>query len=259
MKKIVAGMIIGSVLTISTTALADAVKQYILTEVTYPLFVNGKEYKDSTNPILNYDGSTYVPLAKLGDLTGVNYTWNDQLKRVEIGTDGKSDAAAPTEQSADPATGTPATPGGNITLKPDTKVVNSSGLAKVNGAIVYTAYKNGDFIGIFTDDDDGELVRATLEGRKTLPPKLSEGWMQSGLLDVIYGYYVVYDKEKPNDLVVTNSPFSTQPEEYLRLTLPDEWRSQENGETTVKNIKIKRYNKINYFNIEDLKKTGILD
>lgn len=61
-----------------------AVKQYMLTDASYPIFVNGAEYVDAERPILNYEGSTYVPLAKLGDITGVNYKWNEKLKRVEI-------------------------------------------------------------------------------------------------------------------------------------------------------------------------------
>ncbi|MCM3273657.1 stalk domain-containing protein [Paenibacillus elgii] len=84
MKKLIAGIVIGSALTMTATAGAAAVKQYILTEVAYPIVVNGKEFKDAAAPILNFEGSTYVPLAKLGDIMGTNYKWNDELKRVEI-------------------------------------------------------------------------------------------------------------------------------------------------------------------------------
>ncbi|WP_088833786.1 stalk domain-containing protein [Paenibacillus tyrfis] len=83
-------------------------KKYILTEVAYPIVVNGKEFKDATAPILNYEGSTYVPLVKLGDLTGVIYKWNDAAKRVEIDT------------------GTKGTPSGNNSLLLDTKTVSDN-------------------------------------------------------------------------------------------------------------------------------------
>lgn len=86
MKKIILGMLIGFILSFSTTSLG-AVKQYVLYEINYPVFVNGVEYKSSEFPFLNYDGRTYVPLSKLGDLTGLNYKWNDELKRVEIYTE----------------------------------------------------------------------------------------------------------------------------------------------------------------------------
>jgi hypothetical protein len=80
------GFLIGALLLIGATTGYAAVKQYLLTEASYPIYVDGVAYSDKERPILNYGGNTYVPLAKLGDITGVNYTWNDSLKRVEIAT-----------------------------------------------------------------------------------------------------------------------------------------------------------------------------
>lgn len=69
----------------STTAMADSTPTvYKLTEAAYPIMVNGKEYVDPTRPILSYKGSTYIPLARIADLTGVSYTWNAALKQLEI-------------------------------------------------------------------------------------------------------------------------------------------------------------------------------
>lgn len=87
MKKIILGIVIGATLTSCATAFAADVKNYVLTLVNYPILVNGVEFKDAENPILNYNGSTYVPLAKLSDITGVKYKWNDTAKRIEITTD----------------------------------------------------------------------------------------------------------------------------------------------------------------------------
>lgn len=89
MKKYVIGCMVGVIMTLGTTVFADQVKQFILTPTTYPIIVDGVEYKDDEHPVLNYEGSTYVPLAKLGDITGVDYVWNEKLGRVEINT-GKS-------------------------------------------------------------------------------------------------------------------------------------------------------------------------
>lgn len=88
MKKYLIGFIVGICLTVSSNVFAEQVKQFALTLAAYPIFVDGSKYTDTKFPILNYEGSTYVPLAKLGDLTGVNYTWNGSLHRVEIDTDG---------------------------------------------------------------------------------------------------------------------------------------------------------------------------
>lgn|GEM_PF-5144029 len=83
-RDIAAGTFIGALLMAGATAGYAEVKQYVLTNASYPIFVNGTEYADAEHPILNYEGSTYIPLAKLGDITGVNYKWNEELKRVEI-------------------------------------------------------------------------------------------------------------------------------------------------------------------------------
>jgi len=89
-RDIITGVVIGALLMVGATAGYAAVKQYILTEASYPIYVNGSKYSDAESPILNYKGSTYVPLAKLGDITGVNYKWNEKAKRVEIVVPGLS-------------------------------------------------------------------------------------------------------------------------------------------------------------------------
>ncbi len=84
MKKLIAGIIIGSALTATTSVFADSIEQFILTKVNYPLIVKGKEYTNAELPVLNYQGNTYVPLKAVGDVLGTTVKWNDQLKRVEI-------------------------------------------------------------------------------------------------------------------------------------------------------------------------------
>ncbi|SYX84605.1 stalk domain-containing protein [Paenibacillus alvei] len=82
---LVAGLFIGLSFSLAGPAYS-AVKQYILTEFTQPVVVNGVQYKDKENPILSYKGSTYIPLAKIGELTGVEYRYNKDKKQVEIGS-----------------------------------------------------------------------------------------------------------------------------------------------------------------------------
>lgn len=67
----------------STIAFAEPVKQYVLQKVNYPILVNGTQYT-SELPVLNYDGNTYIPLKKIGDLLHCNIKWNDELKQIEI-------------------------------------------------------------------------------------------------------------------------------------------------------------------------------
>lgn len=266
MKKFVAGIIVGATLMLGSTVFADQIKQYILTAASYPIFVNGKEFKDEANPILNYEGSTYVPLAKLGDLTGVNYKWNDALKRVEIDTKGSAPATptTPTTPSAGSGSASGSTsnggsglPQGGI-LTPDVKIVESteSGFFTRDGVVMYEAFdRDGKRLGIYKDDYDGVLTMAILNRKETLPPKLSDGYMQGSLLQEAYRIYVTYDEA---DLVFKTGPLVTKQEEYYRLTLPADWKKNKTGETTTGGIRIKKYDGINYFNIEDLKKVKLI-
>lgn len=54
-----------------------------LSAVKYPIIVNGVELK-SDLPILNYNGSTYVPLKKVSEATGAIVEWDGVNKKVLI-------------------------------------------------------------------------------------------------------------------------------------------------------------------------------
>lgn len=85
MKKVMISMMTASILISgSSIAAASSTDVYKLSEATYPVVVNSKEYVDPSRPILSYKGSTYIPLARIADLTGVTYKWNGSLKQLEI-------------------------------------------------------------------------------------------------------------------------------------------------------------------------------
>ncbi|WP_017814136.1 MULTISPECIES: stalk domain-containing protein [Paenibacillus] len=92
MKKLVTGVLTAALLFTGSSVYAASSNVYELTEATYPIMVNGKEYNDSSLPALSYKGSTYIPLANIASLTGVKYKWNSSLKQVEIGNSGNSAA-----------------------------------------------------------------------------------------------------------------------------------------------------------------------
>lgn len=82
-KFLLIGVLVGILLSTSFV-FAEPIKQFILTQSNVPLLVNGKEYTPK-NPILNYNGTTYVPLKELGSIVGVKVEWNDKEKRIEVG------------------------------------------------------------------------------------------------------------------------------------------------------------------------------
>lgn len=83
MKKIIFGFIIGSLL-FSAMPIKAAVEEYILYRADYKVMVNGAEYSDVESPILNYKGTTYVPMRAVGDLFEANVSWNAELGQAEI-------------------------------------------------------------------------------------------------------------------------------------------------------------------------------
>lgn len=84
MKKILTGIVIGSTLSLSAVTFAEPIKEYILTQVNYPIIVDGTEYKSGDLPILNYQGSTYVPLRAMSDLLEADMEWHKEAKIIEI-------------------------------------------------------------------------------------------------------------------------------------------------------------------------------
>lgn len=84
MKKFIAGLLVGVLLTAGITVGAQAVKQYTAKEVNYPILINGKAFK-ADKPIVGINGSTYMPLAVIGNALGVKVSWNGDKKQIEIG------------------------------------------------------------------------------------------------------------------------------------------------------------------------------
>jgi hypothetical protein len=83
-KGIMIGLLIGASLMFTTTSFADSIKEFILKEADYSIIVNDNLYQSSELPILNYEGYTYVPLRAITELLGVDISWDQQLRRVEI-------------------------------------------------------------------------------------------------------------------------------------------------------------------------------
>jgi len=245
MKNLLAGIAIGVVLSFSANALAGPIKQYILTEVNYPVVVNGKEYKDAKNPILSYQGSTYIPLAKIGELTGVQYKWNAAQKRVEIGDN--SATATNYEVISD------------YELKQRAELARIAAMEKYekdNPVVVVTENPNG--YKRLMDADDIQLVMAKIESQP-LPPKLSEGWMNEELVYEASDYDASY-KDKEKTIVVIGKPSAVDPKlrEVWTFKLPSDFARNESGTTEVDGVKMKKYKGFIYFNIADLETIGVL-
>ncbi|NNG66143.1 stalk domain-containing protein [Caldanaerobacter subterraneus] len=80
-KQLFVGIIIGAILFNLIPSFATTVKQYIAYESPYPMYVNGKEVK-LDKPILNYDGSTYIPLRATADILGVPVDFDGKIIKV---------------------------------------------------------------------------------------------------------------------------------------------------------------------------------
>ncbi|MDD4779020.1 MAG: stalk domain-containing protein [Tissierellia bacterium] len=63
-----------------------AIEEYVLYKVDYNIVVNNSIYENTEYPILNYKGTTYVPLKVMSDILNIPTTWNAEFRQVEITT-----------------------------------------------------------------------------------------------------------------------------------------------------------------------------
>lgn len=87
-KGFLVGLIMGGLLMTALPSMAATLRTYALTDTTYPILVNGSAYVNTEQPVMNYQGTTYVPLKAVGELLGANVIWNEINRRVEIRADG---------------------------------------------------------------------------------------------------------------------------------------------------------------------------
>lgn len=79
MKKFISGILVGVTL---TSGIAFAAT-HIAEDVTFKIFVNGKEFTSA--PAMAINGSTYLPLRAVGEALSIPVNWNSDLGQVEIG------------------------------------------------------------------------------------------------------------------------------------------------------------------------------
>jgi S1-C subfamily serine protease len=78
MKKIIIPLLILLLISIPVTAKTSI---FELIQAQYPILVNGQAIS-SDNPVLNYQGITYVPLRAVLDITGAKTEWKDNAVNV---------------------------------------------------------------------------------------------------------------------------------------------------------------------------------
>jgi hypothetical protein len=78
------GLLSGCLLMLTASSFAASIKEYILVKAEYPIYVNEEAYTAQDQPILNYEGHTYIPLRSIGELLGASVAWDERLRQVEI-------------------------------------------------------------------------------------------------------------------------------------------------------------------------------
>jgi hypothetical protein len=81
MKKIFLGMVVGVLLGLSITVFAAT---YTAKIATFGIFVNGERFENAEAVVIN--SRTYLPVRALSEALGIPINWNEELRRVEIGT-----------------------------------------------------------------------------------------------------------------------------------------------------------------------------
>lgn len=107
------------------------------------------------------------------------------------------------------------------------------------GTIGFRAYDDsGKLIGEFYDSDDSNQILAMLEDYKELPPRLSDGWINSDLLSKIYGFQI---NEKNNEIIFEKNISNGNKKEVLRLKLPKDWKTSDQLTSKVDDVGLKKY------------------
>lgn len=82
MKRIIVLILLVVSITLPVSASGNVFK---LTSTSYPIEVNGEKF-ETNNPVLNYNGSTYMPLREISNATGANIDWDSINKKIIIKT-----------------------------------------------------------------------------------------------------------------------------------------------------------------------------
>ncbi len=84
MKKFVSGIIVGTLISITSIGVFGTMQSYNLTKSDSPIIVDGTKYISKELPIMNYEGNTYVPLRAISGMLGAEINWNNNTRTIEI-------------------------------------------------------------------------------------------------------------------------------------------------------------------------------
>ncbi len=99
MKKYVAGVLSGVLMSVGTVGAFAVSQNYTLSKYEQPIYINGVMYPTDALPVLtlqaNGGGNTYVPLRNFSEMMGADVSFNSSLGRIDITNSGSSASTAP--------------------------------------------------------------------------------------------------------------------------------------------------------------------
>lgn len=189
------GLLAGSMVMVSLPSLADTVKQYLTVEAEYTVMVNDVIYYNPDLPILNYEGSTYIPMRDVGEVLGADVSWNNELRRAEITYGDQSEE--PMENSAFR----------NIEVSGSKGQYTVTGEARVFEAVMNYAVSDGH-VYLLEDNymlDEGAPAWSTFTLNINIP---EEDLPENGTLTIELFEYSAKDGQQTNILVVPLETFN---------------------------------------------------
>jgi len=200
-KSILVGLVVGVSLFGCVNAASVLAENVYFSQ--FPIVVNGKSYA-SGSAILNYMGSTYVPLKELGELTGSTVTFNNNTIYVNNKTTGNVNANINTNYY-------PTTSSYEIELDEDETENVFVNLAKYNAKSAIVSYTNNCIYAskVYFNSNGTFTVRGVEEGSTTLTIRYDTGAVE-------YIYVTVEGNEEEEELEIEVGDY-----EYIDIDLDD--------------------------------------
>lgn len=227
------------------------------------VYVNGEKKALQADPFTR-NGTTFIPLRIVGEVTGNKVYWSSSANVVQINSPSFKGASytvdgIPVLFSADGAISYG--PSAEKGLKMQAELAEIEAIKKMQANSPTVSVSTGNTAPEPSDDPGYKgypdyadpNYNAAVEKNEQLPPLMSDGWISFAMLNEIEGINHL-GSDSPDTLRVGKyNPFA-----QYSIIVTDEYKKAKEGQFVLSDIRVKKYKGTMYLNIEDLKRVGLI-